>query len=68
MYTSYIYVHIYTTYWQIKKLLQMKLAELVRGSEFLSYEIKLWKRVTQNDVTLRVTKSKIFRESLFSSY
>ena len=46
----------------------MKLVELVRGSEFLSYEIKLWKRVTQNDVTLRVTKSKIFRESLLWSY
>ena len=28
------------------------------GSEFSSYEIKLRNRVTQNDVTLRVTNSK----------
>ena len=30
-----------------------------RGSEFLSYEIELPNRVTQNDVTLRVTNSRI---------
>ena len=29
-----------------------------RGSEFSSYEIELRNRVTQNDVTLRVTNSK----------
>ena len=39
-----------------------------RGSEFLSFEIELRNRVTQNDVTLRVTDSKIFIEILFSSY
>ena len=38
------------------------------GSEFLSYEIELRNRVTQNDVTLRVTNSEIFIEILLSSY
>ena len=38
------------------------------GSEFFSYEIELRNRVTQNDVTLRVTNSKIFIEILLSSY
>ena len=32
--------------------------KLKRGSEFLSYEIELRNRVTQNDVTFRVTNSK----------
>ena len=36
-----------------------------RGSEFLSSKIKF---NTQNDVTLRVTNSKIFTEILLSSY
>ena len=39
-----------------------------RGLEFSSYKIELWNRVTQNDVTLRVTSSKIFIEILLSSY
>ena len=38
------------------------------GSEFSSYEIELRNRVTQNDVTLRVTDMKIFIEILLSSY
>ena len=32
----------------------------IRGSGFLSYEIKLQNRVTQNHVTLQVTNSKFF--------
>ena len=38
------------------------------GSEFSSYQIELRNRVTQNDVTLPVTNSKMFIEILFSSY
>ena len=38
------------------------------GSEFSSYEIELPNGVTQNDVTFRVTNSKIFIEILLSSY
>ena len=38
------------------------------GSEFSSYEIELQNRVTQNDVTLRVTNSEIFVEIILSSY
>ena len=38
------------------------------GSEFSSYEIELRNQVTQNDVTLRVTNSKIFIEILLFSY
>ena len=40
---------------------------LYGGSEFSSYEIELQNQVTQNDVTLRVTNSKIFIEILLSS-
>ena len=39
-----------------------------QGSEFSSYEIEFRKEVTQKDVTLRVTNSKIFIEILFLSY
>ena len=39
-----------------------------RGLEFSSYEIELRNRVAQNEVTLRVTDSKIFIEILLSSY
>ena len=38
------------------------------GSEFSSIEIELRNRVTQNDVTIRVTNSKILRKILLSSY
>ena len=38
------------------------------GSEFWSYEIELRNQVTQIDVTLRVTNSKIFIEIFLSSY
>ena len=38
------------------------------SSEFSSYEFELRNRVTQNDVTLRITNSKMFTEILFSSY
>ena len=38
--------------------------KLKRGSEFLSYEIELRNRVTQNDVTLRVTNSKSKNKNL----
>ena len=37
------------------------------GSEFSSYELELRNRVTQNDVALRVTNSKIVIEILLSS-
>ena len=37
------------------------------GSEFLSYEIELRSQFTQNDVTRRVTNSKMFIEILLSS-
>ena len=40
------------------------LAFFFRGSEFSSYEIELQNRVTQNDVTLQVTNSKMFTEIL----
>ena len=36
--------------------------------EFSSYQIELGNRVTQNDVTLRVTITKMFIEILLSSY
>ena len=38
------------------------------GLEFSSYKIKLGNRVTQNNVTLRVTNSNIFIEIFYSSY
>ena len=38
------------------------------GLEFSSYEIELRNQVRQNDVTLRVTNSKIFTETLLSGY
>ena len=38
------------------------------GSRFSSYKIELQNRVTQSDVTLRVTNSKIFLETVLSSY
>ena len=46
----------------------MTLKEKIRDLEFWSYEIELRERVTQNDVTVRVTNSKMFREILLSSY
>ena len=42
--------------------------KIERGSEFSSYENELQNRVTQNDVTLRVTNWKSFIEILLSSY
>ena len=42
--------------------------KLIWGSKFSSYEIELRNRVTQNDVTLRVTDSEAFVEILLSSY
>ena len=38
------------------------------GSEFSSYEIELQNQVTQNDVILWITNSKIFVDILLSSY
>ena len=38
--------------------------KLKRGSEFLSYEIELRNRVTQNDITLGVTNSKSKNKNL----
>ena len=49
------------TYYVTKKV-QSK-----RGSELSSYEIELWNRVTQNDVQLLVTNSKIIIKILLSS-
>ena len=46
----------------------LKLYKLERSSKFSSYKIELRNRVTQNDVTLLVTNSKIFIEILLSSY
>ena len=43
-------------------------SEIIRGSEFSSYEIELRNLVTQNNVTLRVTNSKMFIEILHLSY
>ena len=51
----------------IKKLLR-NTVYFPWGSGFSSYEIELRNRVTQNDVTLRVTNSKVFIESLLSNY
>ena len=39
-----------------------------RGSDFSSHETELRNRITQNDVTLPVTNSKMFTEILLSSY
>ena len=50
------------------KVKGVALKMLYGGSEFSSYEIELQNQVTQNDVTLRVTNSKIFIEILLSSY
>ena len=41
------------------------LAKFNRGSEFSSYEVELQNRVKQNDVTLRVTNSKVFIRFFF---
>ena len=41
------------------------LSIISKGLELSSYKIELRNRVTQNDVTLRVTDSKIFIEVLF---
>ena len=43
----------------------MTLKEKIRDSEFWSYEIELRERVTQNDVTVRVTNSKILEKFFF---
>ena len=45
-----------------------KSSRLVEGSEVSCYAIELRNRVTQNDVTLRVTNLKIFIEIPLSSY
>ena len=42
--------------------------QFLGDSEFSSYEIELWNRVTENDVTLWVTNSKILIEILLLSY
>ena len=39
-----------------------------KGLEFSSYEVELGNRVTNIDVSLRVTNSEIFIEILISSY
>ena len=38
------------------------------SSEFSNHETELQNRITQNEVTLPVTNSKIFAEILLSSY
>ena len=43
-------------------------AQRRQGSELSSYELELRNQITQNDVTLRVTNSKIFVEIHVSSY
>ena len=47
---------------RIVKFLQVAWVLLCRGSKFSSFEIELRNRVTENDVTLRVTNSEIFME------
>ena len=47
---------------------RLYLSLLVTEIRFLSYEIELQNRVSQNDVTLRVANSKIFIEIFLSSY
>ena len=47
---------------------RLYLSLLVTEIRFLSYEIELQNRVSQNDVTLRVADSKIFIEIFLSSY
>ena len=39
-----------------------------RGSEFMSYKIQLRNRVTQNNIMLRVSNSKIFTEIFLLRY
>ena len=66
-YNQYILIDIYAS----KDMLDTKNVRyggIFRGSEFSSYEIELRNRVTQNDVTLRVTNSNIFVEILLLSY
>ena len=46
----------------------LQITEKARGSEFSSYRIELRNRVTQNNVTLRVTNSNIFLEILSLSH
>ena len=53
-------------------ILQIKIRDKImqsfaRGSQMSSYEIELRNRVTQNNVTLRVTNSKFFIEILLAS-
>ena len=57
-------------YWFCAELLKIVLVGqgLKRGSKFSSHEIALRNRVTQNDVALRVTKSKTSSEILLLSY
>ena len=59
-------------HWKSTAFLNKKKLETYRsgrwGSEFSSYEIELWNRVTQNDIKLRVPNSNIFIEILLSSY
>ena len=43
----------------------LQLPSWSRGSEFSSYKIELQNRVTQNDVTLRVTNLKFYRRTSF---
>ena len=45
-----------------------QVAEFQQGSELLSHEIELRNRVKQNNVKLRVTNSKTFKEILLLSY
>ena len=53
----------------LKNISKMSVSDLNKwGSEFSSYKIVLRNRVTQNDVTLRVTNSKKFTEIPLSSY
>ena len=53
--------------WSIK-LVIWNISLSSQGSEFSSYEIELRNQITQNDVTHRVTNSKMFIEILLSSY
>ena len=61
-----IHIHI----WNVSENLSVSniCTKKIKGPELSSYEIELLYRVTQNDVTLRVTNSKCFIESLLLSY
>ena len=63
------YIKLYLTKTDRHKGIVMSLLLLVAGGwKFSSYKIELGNRVMQNDVTLRVTYSKVFIDIFLLSY